>query len=185
MPLRRADNDLRGLSQAIQLGVRCDRAGSPLVDFHTVVGGVMSAEGKIKVNATTREPETVVSRRHYLSDASFLVAVQSQDATLISNLAAALQQPVWPIYLGRKSCPPSRPLFVALGDYRTMAAALTALPLRSRGKEESTRVRAVLECPPQQGVRRRDEVDMSSVRTFLPRYTREVLLTVSVQPEET
>jgi len=41
------------------LGVRVDRPGRLLVDYHTVGGGegggVMSAEGKIKRNATTKE----------------------------------------------------------------------------------------------------------------------------------
>ena len=69
------DEDLRNLNGAIRIGVRCERPGNMLVDFHTVVGGVLSAEGKVKKTASTRKPETVISFRSYLCDASFLAAV--------------------------------------------------------------------------------------------------------------
>lgn len=177
-----ADADLRRLSQAVKLGVRCDRPGSLLVDYHTVVGGVLSADGKVKINATTHKPETVESWREYLCDASFLVAVRASPE-LIARLAVAVQQPHWPIYLGRKSCPPSRPPFAGMGDYSSLEEALSAQPLT--GEEGgAVQVRAAIECRPEEGVRRRDEVDLRSRRTFGPRYTRDIVLTVGVQPEE-
>src|SRR5690242_15982985 len=49
------DDDIRDLSRQVEVGVRCDRPGHRLVDYHTVTGGVMSAEGKVKRNATTHE----------------------------------------------------------------------------------------------------------------------------------
>ena len=186
------DQDLRHLSQQISIGVRCDQPGTPLVDYHTVIGGVMSAEGKIKKNANTHEPETVVSWRHYLCDASFLVVVQGEPE-LVARLAEAVQSPHWPIFLGRKSCPPSRPPFEGVGDYTSQETALTSWPWRRADVERATprvpltataQVRAVVECLPAEGARRRDEVDSRSHRTFLPRYTRDVRLTVTVQPEE-
>jgi CRISPR system Cascade subunit CasD len=177
------DERLRELSQEIALGVRCDRPGTLLVDYHTVVGGVLSAEGKVKVNATTREPETVVSQRYYLADASFLAAVQS-DPGWIERLAEAVQAPVWPIYLGRRSCVPSRPIYAGVGDFENLEAALAALPCPQRrlaGPEVT--LRGVIECPPGQGQLRRDAVELRSRRTFGPRYTRECLLTVATQQE--
>lgn len=33
------------------------------------------------------------------------------DAALIGRIAEALRSPIWPLYLGRKSCPPSMPVF--------------------------------------------------------------------------
>lgn len=179
-----ADGDLRALSRQLTFGVRCDRPGVLLVDYHTVVGGVMSAEGKVKKNAKTGEPETVVSERHYLCDASFLAAVKAEDPGLIERLAEAVRRPHWPIYLGRKSCPPSRPPFAGVGDHSTLAEALQALPIRSKGEAGKVNVRAVIECRPGEGVRRRDEIDLRSRRTFLPRYTQDRLLTVDVEKEE-
>ena len=180
-----ADEELRELSGQVSFGVRCDRPGSILVDFHTVVGGVMSAQGKVKVNATTHQPETVVSYRYYLCDASFLAAVRSAP-DVIARLAEAVQRPHWPVYLGRKSCPPSRPIYEGTGGYPSLLAALEAQPLQSHTPDtgEAAPVRAVIECSPSEGVRRRDEVLSRSRRTFASRYTRDVYLTLPIQAQE-
>ncbi len=181
-----ADDDLRTLSRSICIGIRCDRAGSVLRDYHTVVGGVMSAEGKIKINANTKEPETVVSERYYLADASFLVAVKAE-TQLVARLRHALQDPTWPFYLGRKSCPPATPVFAGEGNFTSLEAALKAIPVQPRmpnGLKE-IRLRAVLECKPddESATRRRDEVDSRARRTFQPRYVCEKLLAFPVQQE--
>ena len=173
-----ADADLRNLSQALRMGVRCDRPGVPVVDYHTVVGGVIAADGKIKINANTREPETVVSWRTYLCDASFLVAVQAGE-DWIAQLSAAVQNPVWPIYLGRKSCPPAHPVFAGQGTYANLETALW------HDFPAGARLRVVIECSPGEGVMRRDEVGSNRSRTFLPRYTREAWLSNSQPAEET
>jgi len=173
-----ADDDLRILSQKVKIGVRCDQQGSPLVDYHTIVGGVMSGEGKLR-------PGTIVSRRAYLCDASFLVAVQAKPDT-IERLARAVQEPVWPIYLGRKSCPPSCPPFEGVGDYPNSEMALADWPWRRFVSEPtSIRVRAVVEAVPDTGVRRRDEILSRSRRIYGPRYTRDTLITAAVLPEVT
>jgi CRISPR system Cascade subunit CasD len=181
----RDDADLRNLSQQIRLGVRCDAPGMLLIDYHTVSGGVMSAQGKIKKNANTKEPETVVSWRHYLADASFLAAVQAAPGT-IARLAEAVQSPHWPLYLGRKSCVPSRSVFEGVGDYPSLDAALADWPWRRADVEETTTIAvwAVIERRPGQGTRRRDETLSRSQRLFGPRYTQDISLTVNVQPEE-
>jgi CRISPR system Cascade subunit CasD len=166
----RSDADLQDLSVRLRVGVRCDRPGVPLVDFHTVVGGVLSAEGKIKKTASTGEYETLLSHRHYLCDASFLVALQG-DAVLIARLADAVQRPRWPIFLGRRCCVPSRPVFEGVGDYPSLEAALEAAP----GGPDC--VRGVIECAANEGgVRRRDEVLSRTWRTFATRYTRDVMI---------
>jgi CRISPR system Cascade subunit CasD len=46
-----------------------------------------------------------LSTRHYLADAVFLAAVQGEDA-LLEGLQEALRRPHFPLYLGRRSCPP-------------------------------------------------------------------------------
>ena len=55
------------------------------------------------------KPGAMLTRREYLCDASFLVALQGEP-DLIAELEAAVQAPKWTLYLGRKCCPPSRPL---------------------------------------------------------------------------
>jgi CRISPR system Cascade subunit CasD len=181
-----ADDDLRALSRSIRIGIRCDRPGSVLRDYHTVVGGVMSAEGKVKINASTKEPETVVSERYYLSDASFLVAVQGEPQ-LVSRLGGALKDPTWPFFLGRKSCPPSSPVLEGEGDFPSLEAALKSMPvlLRKPGGSKEIHLRTILECrsDDDNAIRRLDEIASHSRRTFQPRYVCEKLLFFPVQQE--
>ncbi|MBS6882872.1 MAG: type I-E CRISPR-associated protein Cas5/CasD [Clostridiaceae bacterium] len=55
---------------------------------------------------------TIVTYRQYLQDDSFLVALQAEEET-IRMLEQALRHPVRCMYLGRKSCVPSRPVLEA------------------------------------------------------------------------
>jgi len=103
---------LLDLLNTLQVGVRVDREGDRWWDYHTVGAkvGLLKAEGGIKRTASTKEIETLITRREYLADASFLVALRG-DASLIQKVADTLKNPKWPIYLGRKSCPPCLPVF--------------------------------------------------------------------------
>jgi CRISPR system Cascade subunit CasD len=91
---------------ALHMGVRIDMPGVRWWDYHTVGAGmqmrIAEGEGKTKVGA-------MLTRREYLCDASFLVSLQGEPR-LISELTAAMHSPKWALYLGRKSCPPSRPV---------------------------------------------------------------------------
>lgn len=169
------DAALRNLSGQLRMAVRIDQPGSMIRDYHTIVGGVLAANGKIKINANTKQAETVVTWRQYLCDACFVVALQSSDPALIQRLALAVQQPFWPVYLGRKSCPPTCPPFAGTGDFENLEAALMAFPLPAQAQGS---LRAVIECTQNEGVRRRDEIDSRSARSFLPRYTREILISM-------
>ena len=57
----------------------------------------------------------VVSQRFYLADAAFLVALEGDDRTLLEKAHANLQNPVWPLALGRKSYLPSEPIWIENG----------------------------------------------------------------------
>lgn len=171
-----ADADIQALTRQVRIGVRCDRPGELLRDYHTVVGGVLNAEGKIKRTGSTGGIETVVSERYYLADASFLVAIQAP-SELVEQLAAAVQHPRWPIYLGRKSCVPARPVFAGTGDYASLVEALQAAPRCEHWPtDKPMRIRAVVECAPRDGVRRRDEIVSRAFRTYTSRYACEVEL---------
>jgi CRISPR system Cascade subunit CasD len=97
----------------LTLTVRIDRPGVLLADFHTAGGGlprgrtVPTAEGGRRAEGKA----TIVTRRMYLSDAVFTVAVEGP-GSLIGDLAAALRTPHWQPYLGRRSCPPDQPLLL-------------------------------------------------------------------------
>jgi hypothetical protein len=78
----------------------------------------------------------MLTRREYLCDASFLVALQCEP-DLIDELHRAVQDPQWTIYLGRKCCPPSRPcLEHPVAVFPDLLAALTSLPWRRRMKDD-------------------------------------------------
>ncbi|CAN5545157.1 type I-E CRISPR-associated protein Cas5/CasD [soil metagenome] len=84
-------------------------------DFHTVQN-TRTADGKIK--------DTHITHRTYLNDAGFAVLL-SGAADVLAELTAATQDPVWGIWLGRKACIPSAPIFHSL--HADEAAALAAL----------------------------------------------------------
>lgn len=101
------------------LTVRVDRPGVLLRDLHTVGGGlpaaatVTTAQGKKRSGDTT----TLLSHRYYLADAAFTIAVTSPSPSgLLIDCERALRAPRWPLFLGRRACPPTGPLFLALVD---------------------------------------------------------------------
>nr|MDT0661569.1 type I-E CRISPR-associated protein Cas5/CasD [Micromonospora sp. DSM 115978] len=101
----------------LRLGVRTDQPGSMLRDYHTVsdlrgrplLSASVNAKGVQKT--TTPQKPTHVTRRFYLQDAVFVVAV-SGPVELLTALAEAMRRPAFPLSLGRRSCPPSQPLIV-------------------------------------------------------------------------
>ncbi|MER6543154.1 type I-E CRISPR-associated protein Cas5/CasD [Streptomyces sp. NPDC001250] len=95
-----ADEDIQHLA-TLRMGVRVDREGVVESDFHTVQN-VPNTEGK--------NHRTAVTKRFYLADALFLVALESDDTRLLHKLEDALHQPRWPLYLGRKAFVPARPI---------------------------------------------------------------------------
>lgn len=113
----------------LEMGVRIDRPGVLDWDYHTAGAGIgiRKAEGGIKYTASTKEPETLLSRRQYLLDASFLVALQGSPR-VIDECLRALRDPVWPIFLGRKCCVPTEPVLAGAGEYPSLKTALESVP---------------------------------------------------------
>ena len=83
---------------ALLFGVRVDRAGQIRTDYQT------AQEGN----------GTAVTRRHYMADAAFLVGLEG-GPELLGQIDAALRNPHWPPFLGRKSFLPSQPMFAEGG----------------------------------------------------------------------
>lgn len=180
----REDEWIRPLSQKTRMGVRIDAPGRIITDYHTIGGGydspiLLTAEAKPK-KTPSGQPHTELSNRDYLCDASFLVALQvreDSDNKLIDQMAAGLQQPVWPLFLGRKSCPPSTPVFAGVGDYNDLQMALTqhkGFTHYCKPKEPFT-LRMVLETDALTGSRHRDNTFSRRYRLFHPRYTEPAL----------
>jgi CRISPR system Cascade subunit CasD len=144
---------------ALRLGVRADREGVIRRDFQTAGGGSWRGSRYGVAKAGGGAPDTVVSHRYYLCDAVFLVALDGELA-LLERIAAALEQPVWPLCLGRKSCVPAEPVLLALEPAETaLEDILTAHPWlldraehrsmrRFRDMRRPQRLRLVEECFP-------------------------------------
>jgi len=87
-----------------------------LEDYHTVLD-TRRASGAMNKDA-------VVTRRQYLLEARFGVILVG-DRSVLERAAAALQDPVWGVWLGRKSCIPAEPIF--RGTFKMRAEAERAL----------------------------------------------------------
>ena len=93
------DEDLTQLC-TLSFGVRVDREGQLLRDFHTA--------RSIK--------SSYVTYRYYLSDAVFLVGLATEDVDYLRELENALRHPAYPLFLGRRSCPPTMPLCLGIRE---------------------------------------------------------------------
>lgn len=95
-----------------------------LEDFHTVAftRGASAAARRIAeleskslrpISADDRASEITPTRRQYLLDARFGV-ILAGDRVLLERVKPALGDPVWGVWLGRKSCLPAAPLLRGL-----------------------------------------------------------------------
>ena len=135
--VRRTD-PLEDLLQ-LSIGVRIEQPGQLERDFQT---------------AHTRDGDAMpLSYRFYLADAVFLVAIHGED-TLLEGLRASLARPVFPLYLGRRSCPPAARLDHGLRDGDIHHALRTepwqaSAAIRARQRRiPEVDLDAVLDCDP-------------------------------------
>lgn len=102
--------DLEPLTR-LSMGVRHDRPGLPKRDYQTA--GCAITDSIIKANGTQAK-DGVVSQRYYLADAAFLVALEGDESTL-EKAYVKIENPVWPLALGRRSYVPSEPIWIKDG----------------------------------------------------------------------
>lgn len=106
----------------ILAAARGQRRSEPLTDLLTLSFGVrVEQEGALvrdfQTERTLDGSESMpLSYRYYLGDAVFLAAVGSEDRELLSGLERAIRSPVFPLYLGRRSCPPAGPIHTQIVD---------------------------------------------------------------------
>jgi CRISPR system Cascade subunit CasD len=149
---------------ALRMGVRVDREGVPMRDYQTATGVLIAGTAKAD------EGRTVVSPRFYLSDAVFLVGLEGRDIQLLRQLQSALQQPVWPLALGRKSFAPASPVCLPDGlQELPLEAALQTYDSLHHPRPQQ-RLRLVLEHPSHGAVRLDQPVAPFAQRRFGPRF---------------
>lgn len=128
---RQNKEGLRSLAESVEFTVRADYGNASgecgrrqvkqaikLADFHTVL-----AARKVDGSANKNPIE---SRREYLFDASFTVAIGETAGAQVSleKMADSIQRPVYTPSLGRRSCPIARPLFAGWQEAATGIQAL-------------------------------------------------------------
>jgi len=148
-------DDLAGL----KFGVRADAEGVLLRDFHTVQGCITASGAK---------GGTAVTQRWYLTDAAFTAALEGPE-DLLTQIHAALRNPVWGLALGRKACIPTVPMAGGAVVEAGLEEALATAPLLA-GEPGDRRI--VVTDP--QGAQSRPDVPVApfSVRRFGMRRVR-------------
>ena len=124
-----ARNDAQGLatlSQSLRYAVRCNERAYPLphalVDYHTVQNARENYQG-------LKSLDTIETWRGYQCDAAFTVALwlQADAHWSLEQIAQATRTPRYTPFLGRRSCPITRPLFDRLIKADNALAALAQI----------------------------------------------------------
>lgn len=145
----------------LSVAIREDQEGQLLRDYHTV----KSYKSPMDLIACADPEDAYQTYRYYLADAVFVVAVSSENEELLQRLEQALKAPAFPLYLGRRSCPPTLPVVLGLKEL-PLLEAVQSEPWQAaqwyRKKQqrqsgtETVRLRIVLDHTGQGGVAMRD-----------------------------
>ncbi|MGW1728528.1 type I-E CRISPR-associated protein Cas5/CasD [Streptomyces sp. NPDC002306] len=112
--IQRGDDTALAPLAALRFGVRIDQPGTRIRDFQTAHHAV---SGK----------SMPLSERFYLADAVFVAALEGEH-TVLTQAYAALQAPVYPPFLGRRSCPPAEQLELGLHENAVLESVLAQVP---------------------------------------------------------
>ena len=123
--IRRDENEKIERLSGLRFGVRVDKEGVMIRDYHIAKSG----------------KDTYVTNRYYLSDAVFVVGLESTDEGILYQIEEALSHPVFPLYLGRRSCPPTGKLSLGITPL-SLEEALSSAPIQN---EKADAVRIVIE----------------------------------------
>ena len=89
-----------------------DRRSRRLTDYHTI------RDTRTADNPKPRRKQTVQTWRDYLMDARFVVLLPGEQP-VVGQAASSLRDPVWGVWLGRKSCVPSSPILISQQERST------------------------------------------------------------------
>ncbi|EPG75039.1 CRISPR-associated protein Cas5/CasD, subtype TIGR01868 [Leptospira fainei serovar Hurstbridge str. BUT 6] len=95
--------DIVTIGESLSLSVREDSKCMIQRDYHTILD-TLRADGKLNPNA-------VQSYRNYLMDGSFTALLSFSDPSVFEKVKSSLSNPAWSIFLGRKACSPTLPIY--------------------------------------------------------------------------
>lgn len=129
---------LNDLQRRLHWAARLEREGVPITEFQTAQlrkeDEAWTTRGRPEGRAGSPDSYKAPHLRfkEHRADASVLVALGLSEADApqppLDALVAALQRPARPLFIGRKACLPSRPLFDGLESAPDALAALLARP---------------------------------------------------------
>lgn len=130
----------QALQNRLQYAVRQDRAGRRLTDFHTIALGQdhllgdrgWTTRGQLQGRGGGSSDGTHIRYQDYLADAIYTVAItltEADESPTLTEIEQALKTPVRPLFLGRKTCLPSTPLFLERTRVSDLRTALQNAPL--------------------------------------------------------
>ena len=174
------NDDLQALS-LLAMGVRHDRPGVLKRDYQTAQHIISADRSKVH--------ETAVTTRDYLADAVFLVGLEGPDRSLLERAHAALQNPVWPLALGRKSYVPAESVWLKGGvvdaPLRPALADWPWLTTQRRGEAVPNRLLVSLESTDGSGALRMDQLLSSFAdRRFGARHVRSEWVELKGEPND-
>lgn len=180
--------DISGLMD-LKMTIRVDQEGVVQQEFQTAQ----------QVPTSSGKKEDQLIRRDYLSDAEFHVAIEG-DLEQLKRIYEALNKPVYPLFLGRKSYVPALPVVYPKGQslFVTQKSPLeflsTSIPVRSmnvypaatlcldKDESEIRRIRFVVQDDQKSGEMRNDIPSSFHIydREYKPRYIKNIFCEVRV-----
>lgn len=142
---RLEEEKLAALQARLRFSARRDRRGSLLVDYQTVdfdPSGPMASDlgwttrGQLEERKGGEASDgTHIRHRHYLADAVVTVAltlVPAEETPTLRALGEALRAPARPLFIGRKCCLPSVPIWLGEVAAPSLRAAVEMAPRSDR-----------------------------------------------------
>lgn len=134
-------DSLNRLQERLRYAVCRERAGQKLRDFQTVdfsrgtgdlqvartVGWTTRGRVEQRAGSSNTIREQHIRYRDYWADARYLLAIRlvpEDEEPTLSTVAAALDEPARPLFIGRKTCVPSRPILVRATEAPSLVRAL-------------------------------------------------------------
>lgn len=121
----------------LRFAVRVDQPGQLLRDFQTAQRRHRDRNGTLSWRSMP------LSQRYYIADAVYLAVLEGEDE-LVRGIDEALRRPEFPLFLGRRSCPPAGPIALGVRDW-DLDTALREEPwlagLQQQRRQRSTLVR--------------------------------------------
>jgi len=151
---RHADaNLLERLQIRLRMAAALARPGEVLRDYHTVdlaqphlVGTGWTTRGAPELRGGASGEATHIRHRWYLADAVVVVVLTlhpADEEPRLSDLAAAVQHPARPLFIGRKTCLPTAPILLGAGEIEavsTVAALQDAMTRLAHPKSDRVQV---------------------------------------------